>query len=52
MVPFIGVTRKPLQFVSEYIPNGILTKYVEGNPSVDRIALVSHSCGVAPCLVT
>ena len=41
IVPFIGVTRDPLQFVSEYLPNGTLTKYVKKNPSADRITLVS-----------
>jgi len=41
IIPFIGVTTKPLQFVSEYMPNGTLTRYVRGNPSADRIGLVS-----------
>jgi len=43
IVFFIGVTRDPLQFVSEYVPNGTLTKYIENNPSADRIGLVSLS---------
>jgi hypothetical protein len=42
IVPFLGVTIKPLQFVSEWMPNGTLTHYVTGNPSVNRIALVSR----------
>ena len=41
VVPFIGVTTKPLQFVSEFMPNGTLTKYVKKNPSADRVGLVS-----------
>ena len=41
VVPFIGVTRDPLQFVSEYMPNGTLTRYIKNNPSADRIELVS-----------
>jgi serine/threonine protein kinase len=43
IVPFLGVTIKPLQFVSEWMPNGTLTHYVTKNPSVNRIALVSPS---------
>lgn len=43
IVPFTGVVIEPLQIVSEWIPNGTLTKYVEKNPGVDRIALVSLS---------
>jgi len=45
IAPFIGITRKPLQFVSEYIPNGTLTNYVKKNPGADRISLVSLSPG-------
>jgi len=43
LVPFIGVVGEPLQIVSEWIPNGTLTKYVEKNPDEDRISLVSFS---------
>jgi len=43
IVSFIGVTTKPFQIVSEWMPNGILTKYIENNPSADRIGLVSAS---------
>jgi len=46
VVPFVGVTMEPLQFVSEYMPNGTLTKYVVSNPGADRIALVSLSSGM------
>jgi len=46
VVPFIGVTRKPLQFVLEYMENGTLTKYVGKYPSVNRIGLVSLSSGM------
>ena len=42
IVPFLGVTHKPLQIVSEWMPNGTLTHYVEKNPGADRIALVSR----------
>ena len=43
LVPFIGVVGEPLQMVSEWIPNGTLTKYVEKDPGVDRLGLVSLS---------
>ena len=46
VVSFIGVTTKPLQIVSEWMPNGTLTKYVEQNPGADRIGLVSLSTGI------
>jgi serine/threonine protein kinase len=42
IIPFLGVTMNPLQFVSEWMPNGTLTRYVTGNPSANRIALVSQ----------
>lgn len=41
IVPFLGATTEPLQFVSEWIPNGVLTDYVTKNPEANRIALVS-----------
>ena len=46
IVGFIGVTRNPLQFVSEWMPNGILTEYLGENPGANRIGLVSHSPAV------
>ena len=46
IVSFIGVTTKPFQIVSEWMPNGTLTKYVEKNPDADRIGLVSGSSGI------
>ena len=41
VVPFVGVTQNPLQFVSEWMPNGTLTEYVSENPDANRIGLVS-----------
>ena len=38
---------KPLQIVSDWMPNGTLTKYVETNPGVNRIDLVSLSSVIA-----
>ena len=43
IVPFIGVTQDPLQFVSEWMPNGTLTQYLSQNPCVNRVDLVSCS---------
>ena len=41
VVPFVGVTQNPLQFVSEWMPNGDLMEYLGKNPGADRIGLVS-----------
>ena len=43
IVPFIGVTQDPLQFVSEWMPNGTLTDYLGTNPGANRVGLVSLS---------
>ncbi|KAF9779787.1 kinase-like domain-containing protein [Thelephora terrestris] len=40
VLPFLGVTLEPLQFASEWMPNGTLTNYVSKNPSANRIALL------------
>jgi len=40
IVPFKGVTLDPLQIVSEWMPGGDLTGYINLNPQVDRISLV------------
>ncbi|KAF9785465.1 kinase-like domain-containing protein [Thelephora terrestris] len=40
VVAFIGATRNPLQFVSEWMPNGTLTNYVINNPRVNRVGLL------------
>ncbi|KAF9645010.1 kinase-like protein [Thelephora ganbajun] len=40
VVPFLGVAHKPLQFVSEWMPNGTITRYVRDNPGADRINLL------------
>ena len=51
IVPFIGVTRTPLQSISEWMPNGTLTEYVERNPGVNRISLVSLSSIINDSLI-
>ena len=43
IIGFIGVTRNPLQFVSEWMPNGTLTEYLDENPCTDQIGLVGPS---------
>ena len=51
IVPFIGVTRDPLQFVSEWMPNGTLTQYLGKNPGVNRVDLVSFPLVTTTLLV-
>ena len=46
VVPFVGVTQNPLQFVSEWMPNGTLTEYVSENPGANRIGLVSPTAPI------
>ena len=41
IVPFIGIATDPLQFISEWMPNGNLTEFVEINSDADRVGLVS-----------
>lgn len=41
IVPFIGVTLDPLQIVSEWMPGGDLTSYIDVNPQASRVDLVS-----------
>ena len=43
IVPLVGVMQDPLQFVSEWMPNGSLTEYLKKNPTANRIRLVSFS---------
>ena len=43
IVPFIGVTTDPLQIISEWMPNGTLTEFIERSPDASRIDLVSSS---------
>ena len=45
---FIGVARNPLQFVSEWISNGILTDYLGENPGANRTGLVRLSPVMVP----
>ena len=50
IVGFIGVTRRPLQFVSEWMPNGTLTEYLDENPGANRIGLVGLSSAIITSL--
>jgi serine/threonine protein kinase len=43
VVAFVGVTQNPLQFVSDWMPNGTLREYITKNPGADRVGLVSIS---------
>jgi len=40
IVPLLGVTSSPLQFISEWMPGGDLTGYISKYPGADRISLV------------
>ena len=51
IVPFIGVTQDPLQFVSEWMPNGTLTEYLSQNPGASRVDLVGFSLVITALLV-
>ena len=51
IVPFIGVTQDPLQFVSEWMPNGTLTEYLNHNPGANRVDLVSFFLVITALLV-
>ena len=52
IVPFIGVTQDPLQFVSEWMPNGTLTDYLGTNPGANRVGLVSLSRAIDALQIT
>ena len=41
IVPFKGVTLDPFQIVSEWMPGGDLTGYINTNPHVSPVKLVS-----------
>ena len=41
IVPFKGVTLDPFQIVSEWMPGGDLTGYINTNPQASPIELVS-----------
>ena len=54
LAPLLGFTVDPLRFVTEWMPNGDLPEYIEKNPDVDRVRLVSFSfrCSVYFILTT
>ena len=52
IVPFIGVTRNPMQFVSEWMSNGTLRDYVNENPDANKIGLVSSLSVTTALLIT
>lgn len=41
IIPLLGVTSAPLQFIFEWAPGGNLIEYVNKNPDADRVRLVS-----------
>ena len=52
IVPFRGVTLDPFQIVSEWIPCGDLTGYINTNPHVNPIKLVSFVCSSSKRVLT
>ena len=52
VVAFIGVAQNPLQFVSEWMPNGTLTDFVNENPDANRVGLVGLSSVISDRLTT
>ena len=41
IVPLLGITTSPLQVISEWMPGGDLTEYIEKYPGEDRLSLAS-----------
>ena len=41
VVPLLGVTIDPLQFISDRMSGEDLTEYIANNPDVDRLSLVN-----------
>jgi len=52
IVPFLGATLDPPQFVSAWIPGGGLIEYVTTHPMVDRVRLVGHIHAVSGEVLT
>ena len=51
ILSLLGVTIAPFQLVSSWMPGGDLLGYIEKNPNVDRLKLVSALPVVfIPCL--
>ena len=48
ILPLLGATISPPQLISVYMPAGDLSKYIEKNPDVNRIGLVSVGFVVSP----
>lgn len=40
IAPFFGFTLKPLQYVTEWTPNGDLSEYIKKHPDANRVQLV------------
>jgi len=40
IVPLLGITPTPLQFISKWMPGGDLTGYITNHPDADRLCLV------------
>lgn len=40
IVPFLGVTMDPLEFISDWMPGGDLATYVASHPEADKVSLL------------
>ena len=40
IVPLLGITSSPLQFVSDWMPGGDMREYIKKHPDADRLGLV------------
>ena len=52
LVPFKGVTFKPLQLVSGWAPGGMLREYVEDNRHANLVGLVGPFLRIFECHLT
>ena len=52
IVPLLGVTITPFQFVSVWMPGGELSEYIGLHPHADRLGLVSCHSIALDCVFT
>ena len=46
LIPFLGATTTPLQFISDWMSGGDLRSHVKHNPDADRLGLVGAAPGI------
>lgn len=52
IVPLIGITLKPLQLISAWMPGGELKDYIAKNPNTNRLRLVGVPLLLCPMMLT